>query len=368
MALRFFNTYSRDLEQFHPRDPNGRKIDIYTCGPTVYSRAHIGNFRAYIFEDLLQRHLELRGYDVHRVMNLTDVDDKTIRGSREANVPLAKFTQQFKDAFFDDVETLRIKRAAEYPAATEQRFVDAMIAMIEQLMERGLAYQAEDKSVYYRIKNFPDYGHLAHFKLDELQSTGRVKNDEYEKENIGDFALWKAWDEADADVKWDSPWGPGRPGWHIECSAMSTQLLGEQLDIHCGGVDNIFPHHEAEIAQTEGVTGKQFVKYWMHCAHLLVDGQKMAKSLGNFHTVRDVLAKGYSGREARYALIRVHYRAPLNFTWEGMEEARQALGRIDDWTRRLEGKAGEESVQRSASSAERPMAEGSGFQDALDDD
>ncbi|HEY0368464.1 MAG TPA: cysteine--tRNA ligase [Chthoniobacterales bacterium] len=357
MALRFFNTYSREIEEFRPLDPDGRAVKMYTCGPTVYSFAHIGNFRAYLFEDLLQRHLELRGYDVHRVMNLTDVDDKTIRGSREAEVPLAKFTQQFKDAFFADLETLRIKRANEYPAATEQRFVDAMIAMIAHLIDRGLAYQAEDKSVYYRIKNFPEYGHLAHFNLDELQSTGRVKNDEYEKENIGDFALWKAWDELDGDVKWDSPWGLGRPGWHIECSAMSTQLLGEQLDIHCGGVDNIFPHHEAEIAQTEGVTGKQFVRYWLHCAHLLVDGQKMSKSLGNFYTLRDVLARGYSGREVRYALLRVHYRAQLNFTWEGMDEARQSLGRIDDWLERLKSVAGEDGEQLTQK-----------FEEALDDD
>lgn len=357
MALRFFNTYSREIEEFRPLDPNSRNVKMYTCGPTVYSFAHIGNFRAYLFEDLLQRHLELRGYNVDRVMNLTDVDDKTIRGSREARVPLAKFTQQFKDAFFADLETLRIKRAAQYPAATEQRFVDAMVEMIKTLIARDLAYQAEDKSVYYRIKNFPEYGHLAHFKLDELQSTGRVKNDEYEKENIGDFALWKAWDEADGDVRWESPWGPGRPGWHIECSAMSTQLLGEQLDIHCGGVDNIFPHHEAEIAQTEGVTGKKFVRYWLHCAHLLVDGQKMSKSLGNFYTLRDVLERGYSGREVRYALLRVHYRAQLNFTWEGMEEARQSLGRIDDWLERLQSVAGE--------SGEQPTQK---FEEALDDD
>src|SRR5213594_1795036 len=302
-----------------------------TCGPTVYSRAHIGNFRAYIFEDLLQRHLELRGYKVHRVMNITDVDDKTIRGAREAKVPLARFTEQFKQAFFEDVETLRIKRADEFPAATDQRYIDRMIEMIGALIARGLAYQADDKSVYFRINKFPDYGKLAHFDLTQLQSTGRVKHDEYDKEHIGDFALWKAWDEEDGDVKWDSPWGPGRPGWHIECSAMATALLGDQIDIHCGGVDNIFPHHEAEIAQSEGVTGKKFVRYWLHCADLLVDGRKMAKSLGNFYTVPDVLAKGYTGRELRYALLRVHYRAPLNFTWEGMEEAREALGRIDDW-------------------------------------
>ncbi|MDQ6623324.1 MAG: cysteine--tRNA ligase [Verrucomicrobiota bacterium] len=357
MALRFFNTYSRALENFQPLDPSGRKVKMYTCGPTVYSFAHIGNFRAYLFEDLLQRHLELRDYEVERVMNLTDVDDKTIRGCREAGVPLAQFTQPFKDAFFADLKTLRIKRADEYPAATEERFIEAMIAMIETLIARGLAYQAEDKSVYYRIKNFPNYGHLAHFNLDELQSTGRVRNDEYEKENIGDFALWKAWDEADGAVKWESPWGAGRPGWHIECSAMATQLLGEQLDIHCGGVDNIFPHHEAEIAQSEGVSGKQFVRYWLHCAHLLVEGQKMSKSLGNFYTLRDVLARGYSGREVRYALLRVHYRAQLNFTWEGMEEARQSLGRIDAWLERLRGLAGEKGEPAPTN-----------FEEALDDD
>jgi cysteinyl-tRNA synthetase len=373
MPIRFFNTYSRELEEFEPRDPAARPLRIYTCGPTVYSRAHIGNFRAYIFEDLLQRHLELRGYRVHRVMNITDVDDKTIRGAREAGVPLRKFTEQFKQAFFEDSDTLRIKRADEYPAATDQRYVDRMIEMIATLISKGLAYQADDKSVYFRINKFPDYGKLAHIDLSQLQSTGRVKHDEYDKEHIGDFALWKAWDEDDGDVKWDSPWGLGRPGWHIECSAMSTALLGDQLDIHCGGVDNIFPHHEAEIAQSEGVTGKKFVRYWLHCAHLLVDGQKMAKSLGNFYTVPDVQAKGYTGRELRYALLRVHYRVPLNFTWEGMNEARESLGRIDEWLSRLREIAQEENVQRptpinreQAPNAQRPIKPA--FEEALDDD
>src|SRR6266498_4184274 len=365
MALRFFNTYSRELEEFEPRDPAARTIGIYTCGPTVYSRAHIGNFRAYIFEDLLQRHLELRGYKVRRVMNITDVDDKTIRGAREAKVPLARFTEQFKQAFFEDVETLRIKRADEFPAATDQRYIDRMIEMIGALIARGLAYQADDKSVYFRINKFPNYGKLAHFDLSQLQSTGRVKHDEYDKEHIGDFALWKAWDEEDGDVKWDSPWGPGRPGWHIECSAMATALLDDQIDIHCGGVDNIFPHHEAEIAQSEGVTGKKFVRYWLHCAHLLVDGQKMSKSLGNFYTLPNLFEKGYTGREIRYALMRVHCRAPLNFTWEGMEEARQALGRIDEWLARLKEKSRETNVQRPTSNVQRPTQK---FEEALDDD
>src|SRR5881275_779611 len=373
MTMRFFNTYSRKIEEFEARDSAGHAVSIYTCGPTVYSRAHIGNFRAYIFEDLLQRHLELRGYKVHRVMNITDVDDKTIRGAREAKIPLAKFTEPFKQAFFQDIDTLRIKRADEFPAATDQRYIDKMIEMISVLISKGLAYQADDKSVYFRINKFPDYGKLAHFDLTQLQSTGRVKHDEYDKEHIGDFALWKAWDEADGDVKWDSPWGPGRPGWHIECSAMSTALLGDQIDIHCGGVDNIFPHHEAEIAQSEGVTGKKFVRYWMHCAHLLVDGQKMAKSLGNFYTVPDVLEKGYTGRELRYALMRVHYRVPLNFTWEGMNEARESLGRVDEWLGRLRQSAEKENVQNptlinreQAPNARQPIKPG--FENALDDD
>ncbi|PYJ10490.1 MAG: cysteine--tRNA ligase [Verrucomicrobia bacterium] len=363
MALRFFNTYSRQIEEFQPRDPAKRKISVYTCGPTVYSRAHIGNFRAYIFEDLLQRHLELRGYKVHRVMNITDVDDKTIRGAREAKIPLSKFTAPFKQAFFEDIETMRIKRADEFPAATDPRYVDRMIEMIDTLISRGLAYQADDKSVYFRINKFADYGKLAHFDLTQLQSTGRVKHDEYDKEHIGDFALWKAWDEEDGDVGWESPWGRGRPGWHIECSAMATALLGDQIDIHCGGVDNIFPHHEAEIAQSEGVTGKKFVRHWLHGAHLLVDGQKMSKSLGNFYTLPNLLEKGYTGREIRYALMRVHYRAPLNFTWKGMEEARQALTRIDEWLMRLRATAA-----KKIDKGKTGMQLGTQFEEALDDD
>jgi len=334
---------------------------MYTCGPTVYSRAHIGNFRAYIFEDLLQRPLELRGYAVHRVMNITDVDDKTIRAARESGTALHDFTKPFKVCFFEGLATVRIKAAHSYPAATEEKYIERMIGMIGQLMERGLAYLADDKSVYFRINKFPNYGKLAHFDLTQLQSTGRVKNDEYDKEHVGDFALWKAWDEADGDVAWESPWGRGRPGWHIECSAMATALLGDQIDIHCGGVDNIFPHHEAEIAQTEGCTGKTFVRYWLHCAHLLVDGQKMSKSLGNFYVIADVLQRGYSGREMRYALMRVNYRMPLNFTWTGMEEARESLQRIDDWLERL-------SALASGASPDAGTVIPSKFEEALDDD
>ena len=360
MPTRFFDTYTREVREFIPLNPPN--VSIYTCGPTVYSRAHIGNFRAYVFEDLLQRHLESRGYRVHRVMNLTDVDDKTIRGAREANVSLEEYTKPFKQAFFEDLETLRLKRAKEFPAATEPRYIARMIDMIGQLMARDLAYQAEDKSVYFRINKFPNYGKLAHLNLDELRPSGRVRADEYDKENIGDFALWKAWDEADGDVGWDSRWGRGRPGWHIECSAMATALLGDEIDIHCGGIDNIFPHHEAEIAQSEGCTGKKFVRYWLHCAHLLVDNQKMSKSLGNFYTLPDVIGKGYSGRELRYALLRVHYRVPLNFTRIGMEEARRALARIDEWRQRL---AEVSASQRQSNNIIQPRDD---FSQALDDD
>jgi cysteinyl-tRNA synthetase len=339
MAIELFNTMSRTVERFEPLNPP--HVRMYTCGPTVYNHAHIGNFRAYIFEDLLQRHLEFRGYTVERVMNLTDVDDKTIRGCREAAVSLAQFTQQYKEAFFEDLSTLRIKPANAYPAATEDRYIARMIEMIGTLIEKGYAYKAEDGSVYYRLRMFPAYGNLAHLNLDELRPSGRVASDEYEKENIGDFALWKAWDENDGEVAWDSPWGRGRPGWHIECSAMATELLGPEIDIHCGAVDNIFPHHEAEIAQTEACTGCKFVKYWVHCLHLIVDGQKMSKSLGNFFTLRDLLAKGFTGREIRYVLIASHYRAPLNFTFEGVEAARSSLHRLDEWTDRLREVAGD---------------------------
>jgi cysteinyl-tRNA synthetase len=333
MSIKFHNTYSRQLEEFQPMDPP--KVKLYTCGPTVYSYAHIGNFRAYVFEDLLQRHLEARNYSVDRVLNLTDVDDRTIKGSNDSGIPLSEFTARFKRAFFEDLDALRIKRAAYFPAATDQENIEKMIEMIQTLADRDIAYQAEDQSIYFRINRFSNYGKLAHLDLDELRPSGRVRNDNYEKESIGDFALWKAWDKQDGAVAWQSPWGRGRPGWHIECSAMATRILGPQIDIHCGGVDNIFPHHEAEIAQSESCTGKQFVRYWLHCAHLLVEGQKMSKSLGNFFTLRDLFEKGYSGREVRYALLRVNYRLPLNFTFDGLAEARQSLLRIDEWLQRL---------------------------------
>jgi len=362
MPIRFFNTRSRAVETFTPIDPPGATVSLYTCGPTVYAHAHIGNFRAYTFEDLLQRHLEWRGYVVRRVMNLTDVDDKTIRGCRAEGIPLAQFTARFKTAFFEDLEAMRIRPAEAYPAATDPENIGQMIAMIARLLESGHAYQADDRSVYFRLSAFPDYGKLAHLDLAELRPGGRVRSDEYEKESIGDFALWKAWDEEDGEVAWESPWGRGRPGWHIECSAMATRLLGDEIDIHCGGVDNIFPHHEAEIAQSECCTGKRFVRYWLHCAHLLAEGQKMSKSLGNFFTLRDLLARGFTGRELRYALLSVHYRLPLNFRIVSLEGARSALGRIDEWLARLTDHAG------TAPAEPHPAAGSDAFGEALDDD
>lgn len=359
MPLLFFNTLTRRVEEFTPLEPG--KVRLYTCGPTVYNFAHIGNFRAYVFEDLLQRHLEYRGLKVVRVMNLTDVDDKTIRGCKDCGLPLADFTAPFKKAFFEDLDTLRIKRADHFPEATAPEHISRMVKMISALMEKGHAYRAEDASVYFRIRSFSDYGKLAHFNLDELRDGVRVRNDEYEKENVGDFALWKAWSEADGDVGWESPWGRGRPGWHIECSAMATGILGPELDIHCGGEDNIFPHHEAEIAQSECVTGKKFVRLWMHCRHLQVEGSKMAKSAGNFFTLRDLMERGWSGREVRYALISVKYREPLNFTFEGLAAARSALQRLDEWSTRL-------SELATGDSRESPIETGDAFGEALDDD
>ncbi len=362
--LHFYNTLTRQQERFTP----GEIIRLYTCGPTVYDHAHIGNFRAYVFEDLLQRHLEAQGNTVNRVMNLTDVDDKTIRGARTQKVPLHEYTARYKKAFFEDCAALRLRPANSYPAATDPENIAAMIVMIQTLLEKGHAYQAEDHSVYFRIASFPRYGQLAHVDLDAQRTSVRIKNDEYTKEEVADFALWKAWNEEDGAVSWESPWGRGRPGWHIECSAMATRLLGDTIDIHCGGIDNMFPHHEAEIAQCECVSGQTFVRLWMHCAHLMVDGMKMAKSVGNFYTVRELLERGWNGREIRYVLLSVHYRMPLNFTMEGLEAARHSLYRIDTWRRRLE------EFTHHASSSTPPLLENCGsvrledFFIALDND
>jgi len=259
MALRFFNTMSRSKEEFESITPG--KVGLYTCGPTVYNYAHIGNYRSYAFEDLLKRYLRYKSYEVKHVMNLTDIDDKTIKGSIEQKIPLNEFTAKYIKAFFEDMDSLGFDRADVYPAATEH--VDEMVAMIKALLGKGIAYEA-DGSIYYRIADFPDYGKLAHMDISQLKAGARVSSDEYEKEAVSDFALWKGWDENDGDVFWETEIGKGRPGWHIECSAMSSKYLGNHFDIHCGGVDNMFPHHENEIAQSVAATGEKFVNYWIH--------------------------------------------------------------------------------------------------------
>jgi len=338
VSLQFYNTLTRSVEPFEPADSSS--VLLYTCGPTVYDYAHIGNFRAYMFEDLLRRHLEYRGFNVQHVMNLTDVDDKTIRASAEEGMALNDYTRKYKDAFFEDVGLLNILPAHQYPAATDH--VPEMVVLIERLFEKGLAYKSDDGSVYFSIQKVPGYGKLAHLDLEGLKPGARVDQDEYEKDHVGDFALWKAWVPGDGEVGWESPWGKGRPGWHIECSAMSMKCLGESFDIHCGGVDNIFPHHEDEIAQSEGATGKPFARYWIHCAYLIVDGKKMSKSLGNFYTLRDLVEREYSGREARFVLMTsAHYRQTLNFSLDGLDAARSALARLDEFSGRLRECGGE---------------------------
>ena len=332
MTLRFYNTLTRRLEAFAPI--RAGKVAMYTCGPTVYDYAHIGNFRAYVFEDLLRRTLAYFDFEIRQVMNLTDVDDKTIRGACESGKSIDEYTKPYKDAFFEDLKRLRIERAELYPAATEH--IDTMIAMIEKLLAKGHAYIADDASVYYAIHQCKDYGKLARIEADGQRSTKRIAHDEYDKENLSDFALWKGWTAADGDVSWPSPWGRGRPGWHIECSAMSMHYLGVHFDIHTGAVDNIFPHHENEIAQSEAVSEEKFVNYWLHCEHLLLDGRKMSKSLGNFYTLRDLLQRGFDGREIRWALMATHYRRHCNFSITRLESAREALQRIDDCLRKLE--------------------------------
>lgn len=329
--IRFYNTLSRQTEEFSPMEDG--KVRLYTCGPTVYDYAHIGNFRSYMWEDILRRFLKYCGFEVTQVMNLTDVDDKTIRGSIRAGMPLREYTEKYKKAFFEDLDTLGIERAEYYPAATDH--IQEVIDLIRRLLDKGVAYHSEDGSVYFSIEKFPSYGRLARIDRSGMVAGARVAQDEYDKDNAADFALWKAWDDKDGDVAWDSPWGRGRPGWHIECSAMSMKYLGESFDMHTGGIDNMFPHHEDEIAQSEAATGRQFVRYWLHGAHLIVEGQKMAKSLGNFLTLRDILGRGYTGREVRYVLASAHYRQPLNFTFSALDAARAALSRIDDFTDRV---------------------------------
>jgi len=337
--LLLYNTLTRKKEEFKPLAPP--RVSLYTCGPTVYNYPHIGNYRAYIFGDILKRYLSYRGFQVKHVMNLTDVDDKTIRDSQKENKTLKEFTEFYAQAFFDDLKKLNILPADIFPKATEH--IPEMVRLIERLLEKGIAYQGEDGSIYYNIKKFKDYGKLSHLEKKELKEggSGRVRTDEYTKENVEDFALWKSWTKDDGNVFWQTPWGKGRPGWHIECSAMSMKHLGESFDIHTGGVDLVFPHHENEIAQSEGASGKPFVKYWLHNEWLLVDGKKMAKSAGNFYTLKDIENKNFPPLAYRYLVFGTHYRMPLNFTWESLTAAENALRHLYDLFYDLGERSGE---------------------------
>lgn len=324
--LSFHNTLTKKKEEFVPLVPG--KVGFYSCGPTVYNFPHIGNYRAYIFADTLKRTLMRNGYEVTHIMNITDVDDKTIRDSQKAGKSLKEFTEFYTEGFLKEIEELNIIPAKEYPRATA--YIDEMVDITEKLLEKGFAYRSDDGSVYYKIDQFKQYGQLAGLEQDTLKENagGRIKKDEYDKENPSDFALWKAWDETDGDVFWETRLGKGRPGWHIECSAMSMKNLGESFDVHTGGIDNIFPHHDNEIAQSEGCTGHQFVRYWLHNGWILVDGKKMSKSAGNFYTLNDLREKGVSPLAYRYVVLSAHYRSPLNFTWEAVEGAQAALDRL----------------------------------------
>jgi len=333
--LRFFDTLSGEKREFKPLE--GNRVRMYTCGPTVYDYAHIGNFRAYVFEDILRRWLEFRGYEVFQVMNLTDVDDKTIRGAQSQGGSLKDYTEPYIKAFFEDLDALKVERAEVYPRATEH--IPEMIALIRRLKENKHTYEA-DGSVYYSIATFPGYGRLSKMNLEEMRAGARVDMDEYEKADMRDFALWKQ--NKPGEPFWESEFGPGRPGWHIECSAMSMKYLGESFDIHTGGIDNIFPHHENEIAQSEGATGRKFVNFWLHCEWLLVNGEKMSKSKGNFYTLRDLLGQGYEPMAIRLFLMSSHYRHQLNFTGESLPQAGAALQRLVDFRDRLGREKGED--------------------------
>jgi cysteinyl-tRNA synthetase len=366
MGLKLFNTLSREVQEFAPIAPP--KVGMYCCGPTVYDFAHIGNWRTFVFADLVRRYFEFKNFQVMHVMNITDVEDKIIKGVRESKTSLREFTGKYEAAFLDDLKTLNCREPHHKPRATEH--ISEIISLIEKLLARGIAYKAADGSVYFSIEKYRgcgcNYGQLLKLNFDEMRAGERVAADEYEKESLADFALWKKRVPDDGEVFWPSPFGEGRPGWHIECSAMSMKVLGESFDLHLGGEDLKFPHHEDEIAQSEGATQKPFVKFWMHGAHLLVEGKKMSKSLGNFFTLRDLLIKGFTGREIRYLLLTAHYRESFNFTLEGLAGAKTALARIDECISKLREIAGSVTAQpEPTSSGQKLLTE---FSQALDDD
>ena len=331
MSTRFYNTINRKKVEFEPITPG--TVKLYTCGPTVYDTAHIGNFRTFIFEDLLKRFLVFKGYEVYHVMNITDVDDKTIKRAITEEITINELTLKYTEEFMNDIKSLKILPADKYPRATDH--IDEMIKMIQALEENGYAYETEDHSVYFRLDAYDSYGQLTQIDLTQQRVNERIINDEYSKDNPQDFALWKARDDDDGKIYWESPWGRGRPGWHIECSAMSIKYLGNHFDIHCGGVDNIFPHHENEIAQSVSATQEPFVNYWMHSEYLQIQGDKMSKTLGNYYKISDLISEGFTAEEIRFTLLNAHYRSKLDFSLKQKQEARMTIQRITDFQQRL---------------------------------
>jgi cysteinyl-tRNA synthetase len=359
LALRFYNTLTQSVEEFTPAD--GKTVRMYTCGPTVYNYAHIGNLRTFTFGDILRRWLRARGYQLDHVMNITDVEDKIIRKAAEQHKSIQEYTEQYTRAFLEDTATLRLERPERLVKATEH--IGDMVRAIQELEAKTFTYRS-DGSVYYRIEKFPEYGKLSHNDFSGVRAGARVDVDEYEKADARDFVLWKA--PKENEPFWDTPIGPGRPGWHIECSVMAMKYLGATLDIHSGGVDLIFPHHENEIAQSEALTGKPFARFWLHSEFLSVDSQKMAKSAGNFYTLRDILAMGHTPEAVRYVLLAVPYRKKLNFTFDGLQAAATAIDRLRNFKLRLETEkfadgSNEQIVARTQTALKQ-------FEESLDDD
>ena len=335
MTLKFYNTLGREKQEFKPL--KGNEVRMYSCGPTVYNYPHIGNYRAYVFVDLLRRYLKYKGFSMKHVMNITDVEDKTIRDSQKEGKSLIEFTEFYTKAFMDDLATLGIETPEIMPKATEE--IDGMVELVEVLLDKGIAYKTDNGDIYFSISKFKEYGKLALLDLEGLKKNadGRLDNsDEYEKEDARDFALWKAYDESDGDVFWETSIGKGRPGWHIECSVMSVKYLGQPFDIHTGGIDLVFPHHTNEIAQSEAAYDKKFVNFWLHNEHLLVNGKKMSKSLGNFYTLRDLLDKGYDPVAIRYELLSTHYRGKLDFREDNLKKIPETLSKFSDFFDKLE--------------------------------
>ncbi len=374
-VFRLWNTLGGRIEPFIPRRPS--EVRMYTCGLTVYARGHIGNFRTFVAQDILRRFLRFKGYRVMQAMNFTDVDDKTIRGAAETGESLRGYTTRFIEQFFSDADALGIERAEHYPRATDPEYIEAMIRLVSALLDNGSAYESSG-SVYFRVAGFPGYGRLSGAAASDRLAGARVDSDEYDKEDASDFVLWKA--ARPGEPVWKAPFGAGRPGWHLECSAMGLELLGSGFDLHCGGVDLVFPHHENEIAQSEAATGSLFARHWFHCEHLLVEGRKMSKSLGNQFTVRELLDDGFSAAAIRHLLASVHYRQQLNFTKDGLRQAEVAIRRVDDFLRRSDDALRSEGSAAGSEKAAAPSSEPAAaaeagaaqavarFEQSLDDD